>query len=82
MRNANRLLDVYNRSRLCELVDDGNLLTYIQDILVRADTAKVTKVEGHQDDDMARMGPVRAMDENGGDRADAAAVTNKGNSTW
>ena len=53
----------------------GHLLTIIEHMVRQkgVDSVRISKVEGHADDDMVRLGKVRAVDVVGNDLADKAA---------
>ena len=75
VRNVNRLVDEFVWRPL-ELGDDGDILAHIRSVLALRgrETVRITKVKGHAaDDEMVRLGVVRALDKDVDDRADAAA---------
>ena len=73
--NVGRLLDGVQSSCLAELVHDGDLIMLICRILEQRerDTVRVTKVNGHADEEMARVGQVRELDRLGDNAVDEAA---------
>ena len=75
VRHVGRLLDGNVGSRPAELVKDGDLITLFGRMLrLRGlDTVRVTKIEGHAEEGMAREGRVRELDHIGNNAADKAA---------
>ena len=75
VRQVGWLLDVVESSRPAELMNDGDLITLVRKMIERRDgnTVSVTKVKGHDDEDMVRDGRVRDLDRLGNNAADEAA---------
>ena len=75
VRHVGRLLDGCRSSCPAELLNDGDLIMLIGRVLEQSerDTVRVTKVKGHADAEMVRVGQVRELDKLGNDAADAAA---------
>ena len=74
-RHVGRLLDGWGSSCPAELLNDGDLILLIDRVLEQGarDTVRVTKVKGHGDVEMVRVGQVRELDKLGHDAADEAA---------
>ena len=75
VRHVGRLLDGCPGSTPFELVNDGDLLLFIDRMLhLRGpDTVRVSKVKGHADEGMVLDGRVREVDRLGNNAADEAA---------
>ena len=75
VRHVDRLLRGCRGPKPFELVNDGDLLLLIEDMLNRRglDTVRISKVKGHADDAMVLHGQVRRDDRLGNDAADEAA---------
>ena len=72
MGHVGRLLDGCRSSCPAELLNDGDIILLIDMVLVlkERDTVRVTKVKGHADAEMVRVGHVREMDKIGNVAAD------------
>ena len=68
-------MDGRRSSSPAELLNNGDLILLIDRVLEqrRTDTVRVTKVKGHADAEMVRVGQVRELDKLGNDAADEAA---------
>ena len=75
VRQVGRLLDGVRSSRPAESVNDGGLIIMICKILElrESDTARVTKVKGHADEEMVQFVPVQELDRLGNNASDEAA---------
>ena len=75
VRHVGRLLRGCRGPKPFELVNDGDLLLLIEQMLDRRglDTVRISKVKGHADDAMILHGQVRRDDRLGNDAADEAA---------
>ena len=75
VRHVGRLLDGCRGLVPLELVNDGDLLLLIERMPHHRglDTVRISKVEGHADEDMVLHGRVRGEDMLGNDDADEAA---------
>ena len=75
VRHIGRLLDGCRSSCPAELLNDGDLVMLTDRVLElrRRGTVRVTKVKGHVDAEMVRLGQVRELDKLGNDAADEAA---------
>ena len=75
VRHVGRLLDGCRSSWPAELLNDGDLIMLIEKVLEQrvTDTDRVTKVKGHADAEMVRVGQVRELDKLGNDAVDEAA---------
>ena len=75
VRHVSRTLDGLAGRKPFELTVDGDLLTVIGRMILQrgVQSVRISKVEGHADDDMVAVGRVRVEDKVGNDFADRAA---------
>ena len=76
VRHVSRIIDGRCTSKPFSLVDDGDLLLQIQQLVFWRGVANaaVSKVKGHADEGLVALGRVREVDRLGNNEADAAAA--------
>ena len=75
VRHVARLLDSFRSFCPAELLNDGDPIMLIDGVLEQRgrDTVRLTKVNGHADEEMVRVGQVRELHRLGNNAADEAA---------